>query len=197
MDSSQCLALERPAPVIDHRYQILCEGYLVHGNAAKAARDAGFSARGAKQIAMKILGRPDVQAYLAFRRVEIAEATGLQTVETIRELKSIAHSRIDHYKLDAEGRLTLADHAPPDAMAAVASFKRTVHVIPRKDAEPEMVITSELRLWPKMEALRMEGEILELVGKNSVPAPLRAAIAVEAKSDGGRTLRVQVCVVAE
>jgi hypothetical protein len=65
------------------------EGVIQHGNATKAARDAGYSPRSAAVIASRNLKRPDIQEQIKAR----IEAAKLDTDEIIGTL--IGHMRAD------------------------------------------------------------------------------------------------------
>src|SRR5258708_7601463 len=79
------------------------EGVIQHGNASKAARDAGYSARSARVLASRNMKRPDIQAQIK-SRIESAE---IDTNEIIGTL--ISHMRADIGNLLADdGSLDLA-----------------------------------------------------------------------------------------
>jgi hypothetical protein len=65
------------------------EGVIQHGNATRAARDAGYSPRSASALASRILHRPDIQAQIKSR----IEAAKLDTDEIIGTL--VGHMRAD------------------------------------------------------------------------------------------------------
>jgi len=67
----------------------LVEGVIQHGNATKAARDAGYSPRSASALASRNLRRPDIQEQIKAR----IEAAKLDTDEIIGTL--IGHMRAD------------------------------------------------------------------------------------------------------
>jgi hypothetical protein len=78
------------------------EGVIQHGNATRAARDAGYSPRSASVIASRILHRPDIQEQIKSR----IEAAKLDTDEIIGTL--IGHMRADISNLlGDDGRLDL------------------------------------------------------------------------------------------
>lgn len=187
-------------PPIDVRHQMLAERYLVHGNAALAAREAGYRGGGSKVTACRILARIEVAEYVRVRRLMIHEQHGLVPEDIIRDLKAIAGSSVADYRLDDNGMLTPAFGAHPDVMRAVSRVKRKVRVVPRGEGmEPERIIETEYSLWSKPEALRLASEMLEFTGRNSYPAAVKAAIATpQAHAQGQQTrLTVQVVVVEE
>jgi hypothetical protein len=65
------------------------EGFIRHGNASRAAREAGYSPRSAAVIASRNLQRPDIQEQIKSR----IEAAKLDTDEIIGTL--IGHMRAD------------------------------------------------------------------------------------------------------
>src|SRR5258708_7692042 len=71
------------------RQKQFVEGVLQHGNASKAARDAGYSERSARVLGCRNMKRPDIQAQIK-SRIESAE---IDTNEIIGAL--ISHMRAD------------------------------------------------------------------------------------------------------
>lgn len=69
---------------MNQRQRAFCEAYLVSGNAAEAAREAGYSTRTARSIGQRLLTNVDVQEYLDQRNQEISAARTAQ-VEEIRQ----------------------------------------------------------------------------------------------------------------
>lgn len=69
---------------MNQRQRAFCEAYLVSGNAAEAAREAGYSTRTARSIGQRLLTFVDVQKYLDQRNQEISAARTAQ-VEEIRQ----------------------------------------------------------------------------------------------------------------
>ena len=65
------------------RHRAFCEAYLKCGNAAEAARKAGYSARTARSIGQRLLTYADIREYLADRNAEIM-AENTATLEEIR-----------------------------------------------------------------------------------------------------------------
>ena len=69
---------------MNQRQRAFCEAYLKCGNAAEAARKAGYSARTARSIGQRLLTYADIREYLADRNAEImAENTA-----TLKEIRS-------------------------------------------------------------------------------------------------------------
>lgn len=69
---------------MNQRRRAFCEAYLASGNAAQAAREAGYSERTARSIGQRLLTFADVQDYLEQRNEEISKANTAD-IEEIRE----------------------------------------------------------------------------------------------------------------
>lgn len=69
---------------MNQRQRAFCEAYLLSGNAAEAAREAGYSPRSARSIGQRLLTFDDVQEYLEQRNREISAANTAQ-MEEVRQ----------------------------------------------------------------------------------------------------------------
>lgn len=170
---------EFPCDGLKYRERRFVEEYLIDLNGAKAALRAGYAKNTA--TAFPFLVKPHIAAAI---RVAIAQRSARIAVSqetVISETAALALSRIDHYVMEDEGQVTLAEGAPLDAMAAVQSIKRKVRVLYNKDGEIEgREYDTELRLWDKVAPLRLLGkhvglfpDKVELTGKDG--GPIRVA----------------------
>lgn len=73
---------------MNQRQRAFCEAYLKCGNAAEAARKAGYSARTARSIGQRLLTYADIREYLADRNAEIM-AENTATLEEIRSFWTV------------------------------------------------------------------------------------------------------------
>lgn len=67
--------------------------YLIHGNATKAATNAGYSARSASSIGEELLRFPEVSAAVKAGRLKVAEDHGMTLnghLQTLKELRDSA-----------------------------------------------------------------------------------------------------------
>lgn len=69
---------------MNQRQRAFCEAYLLSGNAAEAAREAGYSPRSARSIGQRLLTFDDVLEYLEQRNREISAANTAQ-MEEVRQ----------------------------------------------------------------------------------------------------------------
>ena len=92
------------------------------------------------------------------------------------EMSLLSHSRINHYIVDEEGQVNPAEGAPEGALAAIQSVRRRKTTRTDKDGCTITTLDVEIRLWPKVEPLRLVGrhvglfsERMEHSGPNGRP----------------------------
>lgn len=100
-------------------------------------------------------------------------------------MAALALSSIDHYVITDEGQVTLAEGAPPNAMAAVQSIKRKTRSYYDKVRECEVrEYDVEIRLWDKPAPLKLMGrhanvkacfDRVEVTGAGGGPIEIAAA----------------------
>lgn len=79
-----------------------CEYYLQTGNAAEAARLAGYSKNSAQQIGAENLLKPVISEYIAKRRAEMDKALIADSNEVLRFYSAVMRGEIkDQFGLDA------------------------------------------------------------------------------------------------
>jgi phage terminase small subunit len=133
------------------------EGVLQHGNATKAAIDAGYSPRSAAVLASRNLKRPDIKARIK-SRIDQAQ---LDTDEIIGTL--VSHMRADVGDL-------LGDDGTPDLARAIENGARHIikkikiwkRLIPTKDGELVQETTYEIVLHDAQAAARQLARLLQL-----------------------------------
>ena len=67
-----------------------CQEYMLDGNAADAARRAGYSRRTARSIGHENLTKPDIAAEIAARQARKAECAEVTVAEVLAGLRRIA-----------------------------------------------------------------------------------------------------------
>lgn len=103
-----------------------CEYYLQTGNAAEAARKAGYSAKTARVIGPENLSKPDVLEYIESRREEMDKCLIADTDEVLQFYSSVMRGEVkDQFGLEASlsDRLKAGDSLMK--RFAAAGYKQT------------------------------------------------------------------------
>jgi phage terminase small subunit len=88
------------SPGLSHRHHAFIINYVMHWNAARAAREAGYSKRSAGQIGHELLKRHDIATEISSRRHAMAE-----------DIDRITKERVQ-YELASVGLANAGDFAP-------------------------------------------------------------------------------------
>ncbi len=145
--------------------------YLIDLNGTQAAIRAGYSPHTENEQAAQLLARLSIKRAVREALKARAARTEATADDVIRELLIVAKSDIGHYEVSDKGRLRVGRHADPGARRAVSSFKRKTRTIPTKDGEPIVEVETEIRLWPKVQALITLAQHLGML-KTNAPDPL-------------------------
>lgn len=146
------LPLSESTP-LNRRQEAFVAEYLIDLNGAQAAIRAGYSPNSAANIASDLLGRPHIAAAVQRAKAQRASRVNVSSESVLHEMSLLANSRLDHYVIDDEGQVKLAEGAPDGAMAAVQSIKKKTRVL--KDGTREYDV--ELKLWDKPSPLKLMG----------------------------------------
>jgi phage terminase small subunit len=128
--------------------------YLVDLNATQAAIRAGYSPKTAASQGERLLRNVEVSEAIRAGKAARVERTEITQDRVLQELACLAFSSVDHYRVDDDGKLSLREGAPENAMAAVSSIKR------RKiydDEGKETGVEVEFKLWDKPGPLKLAG----------------------------------------
>jgi hypothetical protein len=140
------------------------EGVIQHGNASKAARDAGYSERSARVLGCRNLKRPDIQAQIKSR----IESAQIDTDEIIGTF--ISHMRADIGNLLADdGSLDLAraiENGSTHIIKKLTIRKRPIKGIRNDAGGPIEEKTYEIVLHDSQAAARHLARILHLEVKH-------------------------------
>lgn len=106
----------------------------------------------------------------------------------LHEMSILATANVEHYVVDDEGQVQLAEGAPEGAMGAIQSIKRKTRVHYDKDQNiVGKTYDVELRLWDKPGSLKLMGkhagvkaffDRVEVSGPNGGPIPVEAVKSV-------------------
>lgn len=146
--------------------------YLVTARATESAIVAGYSRKSAPGQAQRLLKDEGVQKAIAAHQAAAAASSAVNIDQVLREAKALAFSRIDHYEVDDDGRVKLAEGAPDDAMAAVQSIKYRV----RTDEDGAVTRETELKLWDKIHPLSLVGKHVGLFNDSTLERMAKRAI---------------------
>jgi phage terminase small subunit len=130
------------------------EEYLACLNGAKAATQAGYSAKTARVTASKLLTKANIAAALETGYKEREKRTLITSDSTVRAIACLAHSDIRKF-YDANGDL-IPIHSLPDELAAcIASIEVVKRNLTSGDGKTERVW--KIKLWSKPQALELLG----------------------------------------
>ena len=148
-------------PLNDRQRRFVAE-YLKDLNATAAYKRAGYE--GDDNVCAvegaRLLRNPKVAEAIGFAEYQRAKRLHVKADEVLHELVLLYSSDITHYEIDDQGEVSLAPHAPKDAMRAVQSMKKKV-----TPTEFGNIIETEIKLWNKPAALKMGGEHLGIFAK--------------------------------
>lgn len=126
---------------------------LVHKNAAKAARKAGYSKRSDRTIAWELLTKHDISAAIQAGLDMIIHRCEVDAERVTRELVAVAFSNIANYEFSDDGDVQLTEDAPSEAILAVASIKRRKKITTLENGSMLTTFETEYRLYDKLKAL--------------------------------------------
>lgn len=123
----------RRVATLDPKHKKFCDEYLRTNRKGASARAAGYSPNSSHTEASRLLKRPDVQQYLAYRVAELTakeDAVETQAKDTldnriINELETLAFANIsDFITIDENGKPQIDfSGATPEQLKAIASVK--------------------------------------------------------------------------
>lgn len=146
-----------------------CDEYLVHFNATKAAKAAGYSAKTAGQQASRLLKNVKVQEYLQKKQVKVANKLEATHERTMLEIARIAFA--DPRKMyDDAGNLKNIKDMDDDTAAAIASVETEELFEGRGEDRQQVGLVRKVKKWSKLGAL---GILADHHGiKKPAPAPV-------------------------
>jgi hypothetical protein len=161
------------------RQQRFVERYAETLNGAKAAVEAGYSRRSAKEEAARLLTKDNVRAAIREHQKRLADATFVEAAHVIRDLASIAFADVNElmaitrnccrYCYGRAGAYQWAD--PGEFSEALAAFRREIASLPPEqhalamEAAPEAVggYGFDSRREPHADCPRCRGDGVEVV----------------------------------
>jgi len=140
--------------------------YLKDLNGAQAYIRAGYKARGhiAEVNASRLLRNAKVIAAIQAEKEKRAARVQLSQDAILEELHLLSHSDIEHYAIDDQGNVTLAEGIPRRAMRAVSSLQKTI----RHYEDGSTEYKTRIWLWNKPASVKMAGEHLGVFERGTV-----------------------------
>jgi len=140
-----------------------CESYLKHFNAARAAREAGYSEDTDKQIGYNLLQETEVKEYLDRRQIEISEKEDITPEKIAKELAKIGFFDIREI-FDDSGSLLPVSEFSDNAAAVVNSVEVYKEDIRAGEETIGTSTTSKVKVSDKRAALET---LIKMLGFNS------------------------------
>lgn len=109
------------------------DNYIESGNAADAARKAGYSKRSARSVGQENLTKPDIKQYIDNRMAEIASKRIMNAVEAVELLTRIARGEEKETVYVASGDGVYEEHKEADLKTRINAVKEILKRYPDND----------------------------------------------------------------
>lgn len=152
-------------PLENAGHERFCQEYLLDLCGGRAWERAGYNTTGrsADANACRALTDANLQKRIAFLKEERKKRLGIDADRVLEELALIAYGDLNHYQVDEDGNVQIADGAPAGASRVLSAVKRKIRVYRRGDTDVKEVDV-EIKTWNKNAALRDLGQHLGLFG---------------------------------
>ena len=154
------------------KQELFVDAYLICGNAAEAARRAGYSRKSSRSIGSENLTKPDILTAIRARASE-ADSTADEVVRRLVEHSRGSMGEFIVVRKDGNADLNL--RGVHDKLHMIKKFKKTVKTFTRgEDVETET--TYELELYDAQSALVQLGKYHRLWSEKDDEGDLRRAL---------------------
>jgi len=169
-----------PAPLkkLNRREQRLADLVLTGLKGAQALRQMNAKSqipRTPQQLAdsaYRMLALPHVKAYMAERRKDLSDATGVTAEQIVREVSLVGFGNLKSL-YNEKGELTAIDQLPEDVSAMLAGIEVEELFEGRGEEREHVGRLRKVRAWPKVEALEKLAKMLGFL-KDKVEIDLNA-----------------------
>lgn len=144
------------------RQKAFVEHYVKTWCGAQAARLAGYSRSGDRQVAVRLLSNANIRAEIDRLQRERFQGLQIDLDDILREISAIAFVDIGHIVDLTTGQML------PDIPVFVRRAISSVKIVSRTTARGERVVSTSIRLCDKLQALDKLGRRLGLYAE--VPA---------------------------
>lgn len=152
--------MRKPSP----RERLFIKLYLIEPNATKAARDAGFSKKSARELGYRLLKKVYIKNAIEAAMKKREDKLSMDRQEILRELSIIGRSDLANYIEIDEGGLIRAktfEQMPEGTSRALESIEENRTIRESSDGKDDNVVNDKIKF-------KMHDKIraLELLGKN-------------------------------
>lgn len=165
---------------LNNKQRAFCEEYIIDFNGARAARDAGYSEKTAREQAGKLITLIDVQTYLKYLMQKRAERVNLTQDMIVKELMAIAFVDVKDFYCDITGDLLQPHELEVKAAKSVNGFKsikQTKYDTKGNQKGKTIETIDEYKRLDKIKALELLGKHLGVFEKdNKQKAPVNQNI---------------------
>lgn len=146
-----------------------CHQYIIDWNGARAAREAGYSEKTAREIAHDNLSKPHIQQYIDYIKDDFEKESGISKLRQLNELIKIAYSSVSHLH-ETWIELKEFESLTEEQKSCIESIetkteKRLEYNIESKERDKEIEIKYvKLKLHSKIQAI---DQINKMMGYNA------------------------------
>jgi len=140
---------------LSNKQDLFVSEYLIDLDNVKTSRRVGIS----QETGLAWLRNPVIASRIRVAMAQRLTRTQMSQDQVLLEMSLLSHSRIDHYIVNDEGFVALAEGAPTGAMAAVQSIKRrTTSRTDKATGDVTTDVVVEIKLWDKPTPLKLMGK---------------------------------------
>jgi phage terminase small subunit len=190
---------EKPKlPKLNRRELRLCELYLTGLKGVQCLRAMGDKREPHRvtDAAYKMLNRPHVKAYLAERRRDLSEATGVRAEQIVRELAHLGFGNLKSL-YNETGNLIAINELPDEASAMLSGIDVEELFEGRGEDREHIGHLRKVRIHNKVDALEKLAKILGFLKEKveidlNAPAPVITIMPYEDADEAEREARASV-----
>ena len=168
---------------LNNRQKAFAEEYIIDFNGARAARDAGYSEKTAREQASLILTNINIQAYMKHLMEKRAERVELTQDMIVKELMAIAFVDVKDFYCDITGELLQPHELEAKAAKSVNGFKsiKQIKYDTQGNQKGKTIETiDEYKRLDKIKALELLGKHLGVFEKDNLQkAPVNQNINIK------------------
>lgn len=158
---------------LNRRQRKFCRAYIKSLNATKAAIEAGYSQKTAREIASRLLTNVDIKAEISRMQGSLEEEAQVSALKTVKELGKIAFSNISDF-FEKWNKLKDFDAIPDDLKAGIKSVScRSVeqNIGTAENPIMEEVSYTRIEMHDKVRALETISRMLGYDQPKKIPSP--------------------------